>query len=128
MSLFLLMYVAIFADSAGESETTPHSSQATESSDDVRGLSASDGPSSLLETRSVIGSNQASDAPSLCIAVVGATGELARNKVFPALFALYYSGFLPEVLILSPCHDVCSYHMSPLSRSCFAECRYIWIF
>ncbi|KAK1292763.1 hypothetical protein QJS10_CPB17g00946 [Acorus calamus] len=34
--------------------------------------------------------------PSLCIAVIGATGELARNKVFPALFALYYSGFLPE--------------------------------
>jgi hypothetical protein len=35
--------------------------------------------------------------PSLCIAVIGATGELARAKIFPALFALYYSGFLPEV-------------------------------
>ncbi|KAI9156389.1 hypothetical protein LWI28_005624 [Acer negundo] len=35
-------------------------------------------------------------APSLCIAVIGATGELARTKIFPALFALYYSGFLPE--------------------------------
>ncbi|XP_031281297.1 inactive glucose-6-phosphate 1-dehydrogenase 4, chloroplastic-like [Pistacia vera] len=35
-------------------------------------------------------------APSLCIAVIGATGELARGKIFPALFALYYSGFLPE--------------------------------
>ncbi|KAG9459878.1 hypothetical protein H6P81_004386 [Aristolochia fimbriata] len=34
--------------------------------------------------------------PSLSIAVIGATGELARSKVFPALFALYYSGFLPE--------------------------------
>ncbi|CAA6653898.1 unnamed protein product [Spirodela intermedia] len=34
--------------------------------------------------------------PSLCIAVIGATGELARSKVFPALFALFYSGFLPE--------------------------------
>lgn len=33
---------------------------------------------------------------SLCIAVIGATGELARTKVFPALFALYYSGFLPQ--------------------------------
>ncbi|CAN6581794.1 unnamed protein product [Malus baccata var. baccata] len=33
---------------------------------------------------------------SLCIAVIGATGELARGKIFPALFALYYSGFLPE--------------------------------
>ncbi|KAK8573595.1 hypothetical protein V6N13_009684 [Hibiscus sabdariffa] len=34
--------------------------------------------------------------PSLCIAVIGATGELAKKKIFPALFALYYSGFLPE--------------------------------
>ncbi|KAG8363940.1 hypothetical protein BUALT_Bualt19G0074600 [Buddleja alternifolia] len=33
---------------------------------------------------------------SLSIAVIGATGELARRKIFPALFALYYSGFLPE--------------------------------
>lgn len=33
---------------------------------------------------------------SLCIAVIGATGELAKRKIFPALFALYYSGFLPE--------------------------------
>ncbi|KDP23353.1 hypothetical protein JCGZ_23186 [Jatropha curcas] len=35
-------------------------------------------------------------ATSLSIAVIGATGELARGKIFPALFALYYSGFLPE--------------------------------
>ena len=41
---------------------------------------------------------QSDQAPSLCIAVIGATGELARRKIFPALFALYYSGFLPEVV------------------------------
>jgi glucose-6-phosphate 1-dehydrogenase len=41
--------------------------------------------------------NQDSTVPSLCIAVIGATGELARSKVFPALFALYYSGYLPQV-------------------------------
>ncbi|KAH9734056.1 Inactive glucose-6-phosphate 1-dehydrogenase 4 [Citrus sinensis] len=35
-------------------------------------------------------------APSLCIAARGATGEQARRKILPALFALYYSGFLPE--------------------------------
>ncbi|KAK4424502.1 Inactive glucose-6-phosphate 1-dehydrogenase 4, chloroplastic [Sesamum alatum] len=34
--------------------------------------------------------------PFLSIAIIGATGELARRKIFPALFALYYSGFLPE--------------------------------
>ncbi|KAL9341392.1 hypothetical protein Peur_064717 [Populus x canadensis] len=38
--------------------------------------------------------------PSLCIAVIGATGELARAKIFPALFALYYSGFLPEDVVI----------------------------
>eukprot|EP00268_Persea_americana_P032454 TRINITY_DN3192_c0_g1_i13.p1 TRINITY_DN3192_c0_g1~~TRINITY_DN3192_c0_g1_i13.p1 ORF type:complete len:685 (-),score=118.93 TRINITY_DN3192_c0_g1_i13:848-2746(-) len=53
-------------------------------------------PSSFLQTNSINYDGQSSSEPSLCIAVVGATGELARNKVFPALFALYYSGFLPE--------------------------------
>lgn len=58
-------------------------------------------PSSLLETNSINYDGHSSREPSLCIAVVGATGELARNKVFPALFALYYSGVLPEVEQLS---------------------------
>ncbi|KAL3679274.1 hypothetical protein R1sor_022230 [Riccia sorocarpa] len=35
-------------------------------------------------------------APFLSIAVLGATGDLATTKIFPALFALYYSGHLPE--------------------------------
>lgn len=34
--------------------------------------------------------------PSLCIAVIGATGELAKGEIFLALFALYYNGFLSE--------------------------------
>ncbi|XP_010659726.1 inactive glucose-6-phosphate 1-dehydrogenase 4, chloroplastic isoform X1 [Vitis vinifera] len=53
-------------------------------------------PSSLLQAHSSKFSVQSDGAPSLCIAVIGATGELARKKIFPALFALYYSGFLPE--------------------------------
>lgn len=40
---------------------------------------------------------------SLSIAVIGATGELAKGKIFPALFALYYSGFLPHVSLLEIC-------------------------
>jgi hypothetical protein len=40
---------------------------------------------------------QSTSEPSLSISVIGATGELVRSKVFPALFALYYSGFLPQV-------------------------------
>lgn len=50
----------------------------------------------LLQTGLSLTAMDVSRKPSLCIAVIGATGELARGKVFPALFALYYSGFLPE--------------------------------
>ncbi|KAL0797558.1 hypothetical protein Bca101_052732 [Brassica carinata] len=67
----------------------------------------------IVGTNLVTGSHKAGDTPSvskqfldglsdvprgasLCIAVVGATGELARGKISPALFALYYSGYLPE--------------------------------
>jgi glucose-6-phosphate 1-dehydrogenase len=32
----------------------------------------------------------------LSIIVVGASGDLARKKIFPALFALYYQGLLPK--------------------------------
>ncbi|XP_057526940.1 glucose-6-phosphate 1-dehydrogenase, chloroplastic-like isoform X2 [Amaranthus tricolor] len=34
--------------------------------------------------------------PTLSIIVVGASGDLAKKKIFPAIFALYYEGFLPE--------------------------------
>lgn len=34
---------------------------------------------------------------SLTIIVVGASGNLARSKIFPALFALFYNDQLPEV-------------------------------
>jgi len=33
---------------------------------------------------------------NLSIVVVGASGDLARKKIFPALFALYSQGFLPK--------------------------------
>ena len=34
---------------------------------------------------------------SLSVVVVGASGDLAKKKIFPAMFALYYEGLLPEV-------------------------------
>ncbi|XP_057464520.1 inactive glucose-6-phosphate 1-dehydrogenase 4, chloroplastic-like isoform X2 [Actinidia eriantha] len=52
-------------------------------------------PSSLPQIRSSY-PEPPSSSLSLAIAIIGATGELARGKIFPALFALYYSGFLPE--------------------------------
>mmetsp|Transcript_20290 Transcript_20290/g.44307 ORF Transcript_20290/g.44307 Transcript_20290/m.44307 type:complete len:604 (-) Transcript_20290:1435-3246(-) len=33
---------------------------------------------------------------SLSVVVVGASGDLAKKKIFPALFALYYEGSLPQ--------------------------------
>lgn len=53
--------------------------------------------SSVQKKESAVSNVHSDNEPCLCIAVIGATGELARNKVFPALFALYYSGFLPRV-------------------------------
>ena len=32
---------------------------------------------------------------SLSIVVLGASGDLAKKKIFPALFALFYDGLLP---------------------------------
>lgn len=49
-------------------------------------------PAFLRETNGKEGSSSV----CLSIAVIGATGELAKGKIFPALFALYHSGFLPE--------------------------------
>lgn len=34
---------------------------------------------------------------TLSITVVGASGDLAKKKIFPALFALYYEDCLPKV-------------------------------
>lgn len=34
---------------------------------------------------------------ALSICVVGASGDLAKKKIFPALFALYYDNHLPKV-------------------------------
>ncbi len=34
---------------------------------------------------------------ALTVVVVGASGDLARKKIFPAMFALYHEGMLPEV-------------------------------
>lgn len=35
-------------------------------------------------------------ASTVSITVVGASGDLAKKKIFPALFALFYEGWLPE--------------------------------
>ncbi|KAF3443258.1 hypothetical protein FNV43_RR12940 [Rhamnella rubrinervis] len=37
---------------------------------------------------------------SISITVVGASGDLAKKKIFPALFALYYEDCLPEIVVV----------------------------
>jgi glucose-6-phosphate 1-dehydrogenase len=63
----------------------------------------------------------------LTIVVVGASGDLARKKVFPAIFALYAQGLLPKNT------QVVGYSRSQLSRDEFIEriseklmCRIDW--
>jgi glucose-6-phosphate 1-dehydrogenase len=61
----------------------------------------------------------------LTIAVIGASGDLARKKIFPALFALHCQRFLPEQF------HVFGFARSPMSDESFREhikehltCRY----
>ncbi|KAG8063594.1 hypothetical protein GUJ93_ZPchr0003g18392 [Zizania palustris] len=82
-------------------ETANTSSDTLDSSMDEKSLmhlklSPSETHPPVLKEDPVLFDDQPESAASLSIAVIGATGELARNKVFPALFALYYSGFLPR--------------------------------
>lgn len=98
-SLFIIMYGHFPSDSMVTSKESP----------------------SLLQTSSSASPMDVSRAPSLCIAVIGATGELARGKIFPALFALYYSGFLPEVqqfLLIPP---------PPLRVHAFQKSHFIYL-
>lgn len=53
---------------------------------------------SLEESNVAAGFDMNGDESTVSITVVGASGDLAKKKIFPALFALYYEGFLPKVL------------------------------
>lgn len=51
---------------------------------------------SLEESNDAAGFDMNDDEYTVSITVVGASGDLAKKKIFPALFALYYEGFLPK--------------------------------
>ncbi|KAF5948519.1 hypothetical protein HYC85_014476 [Camellia sinensis] len=51
----------------------------------------------LVMERSSRFSESGKTESTLSITVVGASGDLARKKIFPALFALFYENCLPEV-------------------------------
>ncbi|KAL9663736.1 hypothetical protein QQ045_019127 [Rhodiola kirilowii] len=48
------------------------------------------------EIRGVAGLDCGGEKSTVSITVVGASGDLAKKKIFPALFALYYEDCLPE--------------------------------
>lgn len=52
---------------------------------------------------------------SLSVVVVGASGDLAKKKIFPALFALYYEGLLP------PHFQIFGYARSKMTDEQFRE-------
>ncbi|KAJ0038012.1 hypothetical protein Pint_23764 [Pistacia integerrima] len=51
---------------------------------------------SLEECKDAVGFDNNENEPSVSITVVGASGDLAKKKIFPALFALYYEDCLPK--------------------------------
>lgn len=52
---------------------------------------------SLEESQGKGGFEKDENESTVSITVVGASGDLAKKKIFPALFALYYEGCLPKV-------------------------------
>ena len=49
------------------------------------------------ESRGEASSEKDENESTVSITVVGASGDLAKKKIFPALFALYYEDCLPKV-------------------------------
>eukprot|EP00210_Caulerpa_lentillifera_P006353 g6068.t1 len=77
--------------------------QALTSNADLKPLfmnSSTDGDLSVLDGNTIDETDFVMDShcvgTTVSIVVVGASGDLARKKIFPALFALYYQGMLPE--------------------------------
>ncbi|KAJ1297391.1 hypothetical protein BS78_01G372200 [Paspalum vaginatum] len=86
-------------DSAGEMASTSSDTSdgsTVQKNSGHQGSNHTETQSPVRKEEPAVSSGHSDSESSLCIAVIGATGELARNKVFPALFALYYSGFLPQ--------------------------------
>lgn len=83
------------------------------------------------ESKVVAGFDLNKDKSSVSITVVGASGDLAKKKIFPALFALYYEDCLPEVLdynflsTLSLFFETISF--LHFESACFVTHSYLWM-
>lgn len=56
---------------------------------------------STEELKNAAGFDDNENESTVSITVVGASGDLAKKKIFPALFALYYEDCLPKVFVFS---------------------------
>ncbi|KAG0446561.1 hypothetical protein HPP92_028768 [Vanilla planifolia] len=56
---------------------------------------------------------------TVSIIIVGASGDLARKKIFPALFALFYEECLPKVCYITTYSENCSEKMDQFLERCF---------
>mmetsp|Transcript_9876 Transcript_9876/g.40803 ORF Transcript_9876/g.40803 Transcript_9876/m.40803 type:complete len:554 (-) Transcript_9876:238-1899(-) len=83
------------------SAQSPNAANGSAPATDVEGLKAMASSMSSGETLSIV--------------VVGASGDLARKKIFPALYSLYYDGWLPEHF------TVCGYARSDMTQEEFHE-------
>ena len=54
-------------------------------------------PAKVLDGRPAGAGPPEQGGSTVSITVVGASGDLAKKKIFPALFALFYEDCLPEV-------------------------------
>lgn len=68
------------------------------------------------------------DDSTVSITVVGASGDLAKKKIFPALFALYYEGCLPEVCMHRHCFSFLSFLLATLYMPTWASFRIVGLY
>ena len=100
-------------------------SSSTESTSSLKGLKE-EVLSVLSQEAAKVGEGSDGQSQStVSITVVGASGDLAKKKIFPALFALYYEDCLPEVSLLpSYVYFLCNCYFDCVLFCCFFAAFY----
>ncbi|GJP48220.1 hypothetical protein CLOM_g7489, partial [Closterium sp. NIES-68] len=78
------------------SDQFPAAAEETGISADAHAAAATAGAAAIVEQMYEEVDGHMVPARMLTFTIVGASGDLARKKIFPALFALYYEGCLPK--------------------------------
>ena len=94
LCLRLLCAPLITVPACADQKTQQQYSASSSSSDDGPGTPA-EMLEDMVESYGLGGTSHQEEA-MLSIVVVGGSGDLAKKKIFPALFALYHQGLLPK--------------------------------